>query len=72
MRLIPTLMIAAGVILIMAARNDKDPRNIIFNALGIKTSVPDPAPIGGKQVVGQWIQPNANSALPPGTKTVTV
>jgi hypothetical protein len=45
-KLIPVLLVFFGVLLIYSAHADKDPRNVIFEALGVKMRVPDPAGIG--------------------------
>lgn len=39
MKLIPLLMILAGALLIYSAKEDEDPRNVIYEALGIKRRV---------------------------------
>lgn len=77
MKLIPVLLIFFGVLLIYSAHADKDPRNVIFEALGVKQRVPDPVGIGEtdlgtgtfrKHVAGSDYQtPNT-----PGQKVVTV
>jgi hypothetical protein len=79
-KLIPVLLIFFGVLLIYSAKEDKDPRNVVFEALGIKRRVPDPVGIGetdlgpGKirgRVQGQepaeYASPNT-----PGQRVVTV
>lgn len=70
------LLILAGVLLIYSAYNDRDPRNVIFEALNIKRRVPDPTPItGGKPT---WVEPKKPAVNPvpggttPGTPIVSV
>lgn len=72
MKLIPLILIIAGFVFIVSAKNDRDPRNVVFEALGIKMRVKDPAPIGVGQYVGQWVQPSASLTPNDGTKTVSV
>lgn len=55
MRLIPILFIVAGVVLIYAAKFNKDPRNVVFEALGLDMRVDDPPPIGEGEPVGKWM-----------------
>lgn len=72
MRIIPILMIAAGVILFVAAKNEDDPRNVIFEALNMEQRVPKPQ---GKRKTGSGTFGGAgldDPTMPPGTKTVTV
>lgn len=74
MRLIPVLMFIVGMLLIYSARTDKDPRTIVFEALGRKSPYPDFAPVGNGQTVGQFVTPSnagANAASP-GVKVTTV
>ena len=58
------VLILAGFIIIYGAQKDKDPRNVIFEALNIKRRVPNPPPIGVGTVVGQWVQPGASAPIP--------
>lgn len=72
MKLIPLVLIIAGFIFIVSAKNDRDPRNVIFEALNIKMRVKDPNPIGVGQKVGTWVQPSESLTPNDGTKTVSV
>lgn len=68
------LLILGGFVIIYGAQKDKDPRNVIFEALGIKQRVPNPDPVGKGSVVGEWHEPGTAAPLtnPPGQVPVSV
>lgn len=70
MNLPALLMVFIGVLLIYSAYKNEDPRNVVFEALGIKQRIPPPP---GK-VVGKWMEPSTTvpPANKPGVPVVTV
>lgn len=64
------LLILAGFIIVYAAQKDKDPRNVVFEALGIKRRVPNPPPVGAGRVVGEWHEPGTSVPVPNQTPRV--
>lgn len=65
------LMILVGLLLIYSAEKDRDPRNIIFEALGIKRRVADPV-IGKKETDKKPAAYTPNTPANPGQRVVTV
>lgn len=67
------VMILVGAILINAAYKNKDPRNVVFGALGIKMTVPDPVPSGTSLGTGTFTpHTKTTEANTPGVTVVTV
>lgn len=71
MKVIPLLLIIAGIVLVQSARTDKDPRNIIFESLGLPQRVRNFNPIDAKPT---WVDPTnqGTAATTPGQKEVFV
>jgi hypothetical protein len=76
-KLIPLLMILTGALLLYSANKDEDPRNVVFEALGIKrrvahatgvTTSPDTGRRSGGGTFGGTTYPTTT----PGTTTVSV
>jgi hypothetical protein len=74
-KLLPTLMIFIGVLLIFSAYKHEDPRNIIFESLGIKRRVSNFAFIPGNNLGTGTFKPytkDQGSAAKPTTPGQTV
>lgn len=71
MKVIPLLLIIAGIVLVQSAKTDKDPRNIIFESLGLPQRVRNYNPIDAKPT---WVDPTDTGASvgTPGQKEVFV
>lgn len=68
------LMIVIGTLLIYGAYKNQDPRNVVFEALGIKQRVPNPVSsnVGTDLGPGQFVPHIAGSSAPVNTPGVTV
>jgi hypothetical protein len=69
-KLIPVLMILTGALLIFSAKQKQDPRNVIFQALGIKRRV-DSTGLGGTDLGTGTFKAVPNPAATPSNYTTT-